>query len=132
MQILHSKILGFAKWLYLITKWKHQLAKSYYQIGKPEKNTIRFKNFLSVLSSETRKSSLKSMNHKKLNNKCTNFVYSKPCENCIKFSVFIKNFFFIKKPNFIKFLYSWLYEKSVFLWGFVFYKKIAFHKKTAL
>ena len=29
-------------------------------------------------------------------NKCTNFVYSKPYENFIKFSVFIKNFFLLK------------------------------------
>ena len=29
-------------------------------------------------------------------NKCNNFVYSKPYESFIKFSIFIKNFFLLK------------------------------------
>ena len=29
-------------------------------------------------------------------NKCTNFVYSKPYESFIKFSILIKNFFLLK------------------------------------
>ena len=29
-------------------------------------------------------------------NKCTNFVYGKPYEHFIKFSVFIKNYFLLK------------------------------------
>ena len=45
------------------------------------------------------------------------------------FYFYIKNFFFIKRLKFIKFLYSWPYEKSVFLWSFVFSYKVAFYKK---
>ena len=37
MQILHSKTIDFAKQVYLTTESKNQLAKSYYQIEKPEK-----------------------------------------------------------------------------------------------